>query len=139
MYDRDTWLSINFVPGRDNSDTDLASRLINFRTEWALPMQIFENLVFKFGCPSVHLFAPRLNKMLNRYLAWCPDPFYIEVDAFFLNWTHEYPYIYPPFNLHNRCLIKLQQDQVEKALVIFPAIRFLSGATLACATINYEQ
>ena len=99
MQDRDTWLSINFVPGLENRDADLASRLINLRTEWALPVLVFRDLAFLFGCPTVDLFASRLNKKLNRYVSWAPNPFCIEVDAFFFHWQHEYPYIYPPFNL----------------------------------------
>ena len=74
----------------------------------------------KFGCPSIDLFASRLNKKLNRYISWIPDPFCVEVDAFFYDWSEEFPYIYPPFSLLNRCVTKCIQDEVKQGVVVFP-------------------
>ena len=49
-----------------------------------------------------------------------PDPFAIDIDAFSFQWTLEIPYLFPPFNMIFRCLQKIQMDQVQKALLIFP-------------------
>ena len=44
-------LSISYLPGRFNGDADVASRIINYRTEWCLPKNISENcvLISKFN------------------------------------------------------------------------------------------
>ena len=120
MYQKDIWLSVNFIPGCDNWHSDLASRVFNDRTERALPAPVFLKLAERFGCPTVDLFASRLNKKLNRYVSWIPDPYCIEVDAFFFDWSEEFPYIYPPFNLLNRCVKKIWEDRVRRAIFIFP-------------------
>ena len=120
MYEKDCWLSINFVPGVDNCDADAASRIFNDRTEWSLPVPIFCTIAEKFGLPTIDLFASRLNRKVQRYVSWTPDPFCTEVDAFYYQWNDEFPYIYPPFNLLNRCTKKIIEDQVKRAIVIFP-------------------
>ena len=120
MYEMDCWLSLNFVPGVDNSDTDAMSRLFNDRTEWLLPVPVFTEIVLCFRLPSIDLFASRLNRKLHRYISWTPDPFCVEVDAFYSSWTDEFPYIYPPFNLLHRCIQKLIQDRVQHVVVVFP-------------------
>ena len=120
MHEQDCWLSVNFIRRVDNTDADATSHLFNDRTKWTLPISVFITFAQCFGCPTIDLFASRLNKKLNRYISWAPDPFCTEVDAFYYTWTHEFPYLYPPFNLLNRCIRKLMDDQVERALVIFP-------------------
>ena len=120
LYEKDCWMSVNYIKSSDNFHADLASRWFNDRTEWALLKETFFELAMRFGCPSIDLFASRLNKKLNRYISWIPDPFCVEVDAFFYDWSEEYPFINPPFNLLNRCLDKCQQDEVQKALIVFP-------------------
>ena len=120
LYEQDCWLSINFIRGVQNWRADLASRYFNSRPKWAMPKPTFLKLAQLFRCPSMDLFASRLNKKLNRYVSWTPDPFCIEVDAFYFDLSAEFPYIYPPFNLLNRCLAKLQEDEVHRALVMFP-------------------
>ena len=62
-----SWLSISFIPGRDNRQADLASRVINCRTEWALPLQIFKKICIHFQfVPKIDLFASRLNYKLKN-------------------------------------------------------------------------
>ena len=119
-YEQDCWLSINFIRGVDNWRSDLASRIFNARTEWTLPMSIFGKIAQRFGWPSIDLFASRINHRVNRYVSWTPDPFCVEVDAFYYQWSDEFPYLYPPFNLWNRCVAKIQQDAVQKAIILFP-------------------
>ena len=120
MYEKDCWLSINFIPGAQNSDADTASRLYNDRTEWCLPVPVFVTIAQKFGFPTIDLFASRLNRKVQRYISWSPDPFCTEVDAFYCSWANEFRCIYPPFNLLNRYTRKIIEDKVEQAIVIFP-------------------
>ena len=48
MYEKGCWLSINFIPGVENSDADAASHIFNDRTKWCLPVSIFITIVQRF-------------------------------------------------------------------------------------------
>ena len=108
------------IAGADNFQADFASWVFNDRTEWALPHCLFEQLVHRFGCPTIDLFATQLNRKLKRSVSWFLDPASTEVDAFSIEWVHEFPYLFPPFNLIYRCLKMIQQQKVEKAPIVFP-------------------
>ena len=56
-YEHGIWISASFIRGSDNSDADHASRILNDRTEWALPVPVFNKLCDKFFFPSIDLFA----------------------------------------------------------------------------------
>ena len=57
-----SWISISHIPGVDNMDTNIASRILSDKTEWEL-----DNKVYKIVCkhfnfhPTVDLFVSRLN------------------------------------------------------------------------------
>ena len=38
-----------------------------------------------------------LNKQLDRYASWHPDPHASIIDAFSVSWGNEYFYAFPPF------------------------------------------
>ena len=114
------WISVSFIPGVENLDADFGSRHLSQRTEWALPVSVFNALVSKLMLPSIDLFASRLNAKLDRYVSWFPDPYSTDVDAFMLDWRDENPYIFAPFCLISRCLQKIKTDQVSAALLVFP-------------------
>ena len=113
-------LSVAFLPGRFNGDADLASRFINYRTEWCLPKKYFKSLCdhFQFS-PTIDLFASRLNTRLPRYMAFAPDPDCVHMDCFTSSWCNEKLYIFAPFNLIHRTLQCIQRDQCT-ALIVFP-------------------
>ena len=94
MYEKDCWMSINYIKSQENWNTDLASRVFNKQTEWVLPQEVFLQVVLKFDCPTINLFASCLNKKLNRYISWIPDPYCLDVDAFYYDWSQEFPYLY---------------------------------------------
>ena len=114
------WISVSFVPGIENSDADFGSRHLSQHTEWVLPVSVFRILVNKLMCPSIDLFASRLNAKLDCYVSWFPDPYSTDVDAFMLDWSDEQPYIFAPFCLISRCLQKIKADHVSLALLVFP-------------------
>ena len=68
------WLSAAHLPGCKNTDADLASRHFNDQTEWMFDRRIFEQVATKFGCPTIDLFASRLNNQYPNYASWRPDP-----------------------------------------------------------------
>ena len=118
-----SWGSISHIPGVDNIDADIASRVLCERTQWTINSSIFEKVCEHFNLsPSVDLFGSRLNFKVNRYFSYTPDPFCAAVDSFTQNWSGEkLCYLFPPFNLLPRCLSKLKQEKVHKALLICPA------------------
>ena len=120
-YEHGIWISESFIRGSDNSDADHASRILNDRTEWALPVPVFNKLCDKFFFPSIDLFASRLNAKTKKYISWIPDPFCWEVDAFTFSWNQLHDiYLFPPFSVLHRTLQKIRYDNVQRALVIFP-------------------
>ena len=48
----------------------------------------------------------RLNKKLDNYVSWQPDPKAVAVDAFSLNWATQSFYAFPPFNLLTKIVQK---------------------------------
>lgn len=94
------------------------SRSFNDRTEWMLNMDAFQQIVQFFGHPKIDLFASRLNKQLEDYVSWLPDPEAVAVDAFTLNWKGLDFYAFPPFCLVTKCLQKINEDKATGILVV---------------------
>ena len=67
-----------------NVEADELSRGLNLNEdlEWALDMDIFQEIVCRFGKPGIDLFASRLNHKLEKYISFRPDPNAMAVDAF---------------------------------------------------------
>ena len=118
--DLDIDISISYLPGRFNGDADLASRFINYRTEWCLPQKYFNAICDHFQFfPTIDLFTSRLNHRLPRYMAFAPDPYCVHVDCFTSSWCDEKAYNFAPFNLIHRTLQCIRRDQCS-ALIVFP-------------------
>ena len=112
------------LSGSDNSAADGLSRskeIKHFRTEWSLDKStmkfILQNLTFT---PNIDLFASHLNYKFKPYCSFKPDPFAMHVDAFTLNWSKWTAFAYPPFSIFNRCLAKLDADEVKDIAMIVP-------------------
>lgn len=116
--DRDIWISVAHLPGRENTEADRKSRKFNDRTEWMLNREDFHKVVSFFGLPEIDLFASRLNAQLSRYVSWLPDPNAESVDAFSLNWREFNFYAFPPFCLIPKCLQKIRMDKAQGLLVV---------------------
>jgi hypothetical protein len=56
-----------------------------------------------------------LNKQLQKYVTWFPEPEAFHNDAFTLS-----SYMFPPFNLLSKVVNKIIQDEVDKAIIVFP-------------------
>ena len=117
--ERDIWVTACFIAGKDNVKADALSREFNLNLEWSLNDDIFDYLCTVYGQPDIDLFASRLNKKLSRYYSLFPDPYAIGINAFAHKWD-EFLYIYSPFNLINRILRKIKEDQTPKVLIIVP-------------------
>ena len=117
--DHKFWISIAHIPGIENTESDRESRTHNPHIEWELPQPAFTKITKHFGKPDIDLFASRINAKLEKFVSWLPDPHCLQVDAFSLNWSNNYFYIFPPFILLSRVLAKIQRDKTT-AIIIFP-------------------
>jgi hypothetical protein len=117
---RNIVISAVHIAGKNNVTADYLSRSFSDSTEWKLNEIIFENICKALFHPDIDLFASRLNKQLDNYVSWFPDPMAITSDAFFISWTKFKPYIFPPFSLTGRILQKLVEDEVRNAILIVP-------------------
>ena len=117
---RDIHLSAAHIPGKHNILADSASREFVDAAEWMLSPHIFNKIVEDFGMPDIDLFASRLNRQLQNYVSWKPDPESIYIDAMSISWHKRFVYIFPPFSMMWPVLTKLEKDQVEEAIIIAP-------------------
>ena len=115
---RNIWLSITYIEGVLNVEPDELSRHFDDNTEWMLNPVLFREIQKTYKT-DIDLFASRLNKQLDKFVSWQPDPNAIAINAFSLNWNKYYSYIFAPFSMLGRVLAKLEQDQAE-AIVIAP-------------------
>jgi ribonuclease HI len=114
---RHIWLSVAFIKRVDNCEADHLSRVFEKRTEWMLSKAVFKKIVLIWGQPEVDLFASRVNKQIERFVAWRPDPEAFAIDAFSMVWD-EFFYAFPPFCLIARCLQKIFVDRAEGVVVV---------------------
>lgn len=118
--ERNIHISAIHIAGEDNVDADFYSRNFSDSTEWMLKQNIFDRICQHYFIPDIDLFASRLNKRLDRFVSWFPEPGNSFSDAFSVSWTDFSPYIFPPFNLVGRVINKVVNDQVDRAIIVFP-------------------
>jgi hypothetical protein len=113
------WLAIQHIKGIDNILADQASRSETHRDEYYLTDHAMEKIKGRFGTPTVDLFANRDNRRCLRYVTR-------EQDAFQMSWKDlQLPLIHPPVKLIPRVLQKINEDQVERAILVIPEWRNL--------------
>ena len=117
-HTRGLWISAAFIPGKDNKVADEKSRNINLGTEWMLNTNIFKNIVKRLYCPEIDLFASRINKQLDKYVSWHPDPDAIAIDAFTIKWDTSSYFIFPPFSVINKVISKIRHENATGILVV---------------------
>ena len=83
---RNIWLSAAYVPGSQNLIADYKSRNFDDNTEWSLSPLLFAQISSRFYHPQVDLFASRLNRQVDTFVSWKPEPEAWAIDAFSLNW-----------------------------------------------------
>ena len=112
---------------------DFKSRHFHDNTEWPLHPTVFSSITHTFFYPEIDLFASRLNKQVDKFVSWKPEPGAWAVDAFHLSWKPLTFYAFPPFSLIGWVLRKVQQEEAEGILVVplwttqlwFPHLRLL--------------
>ncbi len=117
---RNLWISVPHIPGKQNVDADIQSRRIhNTSAEWMLNSEILDSSLKQFSfMPDVDLFASRLNNQFQKYVSYKPEPDSFAVDAFSLDWSMYKNYIFPPFSLIPKVLRKLLEDKAQAICVL---------------------
>lgn len=116
---RNIWIFASYINTKENIEADAESRKINPDIEWSLSDKAFETILCKLGQPEIDLFASRINAKCEIYAAWFPDPDASFVDAFTINWKHNFFYAFPPFSLIPKCLNKIINDEAC-GIFVFP-------------------
>ena len=117
--DRKIWLSSAHRPGALNAEADQASHIFNDSSKWALTERVFLGICKETGIThTVDMFASRLNKKLDTYIAWQPDPGAWAIDAFTINWEPIIGFYFPPFNMIGRVLEKIEEDRATLIVVV---------------------
>ena len=65
-----------------------------------------------------NLFATRINKQLDRYLSWYPEPEAMAINAFSLTCNNNYFYMFSPFSLVGRVLAKIHRDKTNAVIFV---------------------
>ncbi|XP_062609256.1 uncharacterized protein LOC134271003 [Saccostrea cucullata] len=117
--DRNIWLSAEHVQGATNIIADSLSRK-NVDMEWKLDEVVFDKLTNLCGKCEVDLFASKHNHQLNKYYSYTPDPNALGVDAFAHSWRNIDCYLFPPFSVISSVLKKIEEEEVQFALLIAP-------------------
>ena len=117
---RNIWLSASHIPGKKNDEADEESRKMEVFTEWKLDPNLFLQACKKLDfSPDIDMFASRVNKQLDRFVSYRPDPDCIHVNAFSISWERQKIYCFPPFNCVAKVLQKVRTDRCI-ALVVVP-------------------
>ena len=126
-------LSAEHLPGSMNTIADHESRISdNTDGEWMLKRHLFNALCETFGHPEIDFFASRLNKQIECYVSWRPDPGAIAIDAFVQNWSDKYAYIFPPFRVIAPALQRLEREGATVLIIVPMWIRQVWWTTALC-------
>jgi len=121
--DRGTVVTATYLPGKLNTKADKLSRQISSHNDWKLNPKAFQVLQQLRGPFDIDLFASRVNKQVERFFSWKPEPGAEAVDAFRQPWKRIKGWANPPFNLIGRVLSKVKKEKANLTLVapIWPA------------------
>ena len=69
--------------------------------------------------PGIDLFASRLNKKVQIFFSWKPEPEASFIDAFSIDWKElELCYCFPCFSMIGRCIQRVQNNRAHVILVV---------------------
>ncbi|XP_041417454.1 uncharacterized protein LOC121393326 [Xenopus laevis] len=85
--------------------------------EWSLRLDVFTQLVTRWGRPDIDMFASRHNFKVPTYCARSQDPKAAYVDALVIPWIFKRVYAFPPLALLPRVIRKIRQERTETILI----------------------
>lgn len=72
----------------------------------------FKIIASWFSLPGIVLFASRLNKQLDKYVSWKPDPDSCFIVAMSISWSSLFTYMFPSVSMFWPVLAKLEKNRV---------------------------
>lgn len=114
---KNNFVTATHLPGCENVEADLESRMDRHQIEWQLDPEVFQAISKVLGGCDIDLFASRVNAQLEKYVSWKADPSAFAVDAFSLDWTKFRAFCFPPFSLLPRFLQRLEVLEADCVLV----------------------
>ena len=117
--EKNIFLSAFHIAGKENIQADYLSRISSNGTEWSLNDQVFMSLLDIFDL-KLDLFASSVNKKLENYVSWGPDPDAIANNAFSFDWSilDSNIYAFPPFSLIDRILEKISREKLKVGILL---------------------
>ena len=120
LLEHEITITAEWIPSHLNTIADWESRNVSDSTEWKLSPRVFQSICRVMGQPDIDLFASRISHQIPKYFSWKPDPDCLAVDAFRQKWGRGLPYAFPPFCLITRVLRQMEDQLVERMILITP-------------------
>jgi hypothetical protein len=122
LESRNVFMIPSYVNTKDNPADALTRGVVNKKhlldCEVQLNPEVFAWLIEQGPfVPTVDWFASSVNKQLDRFYVWKPEPTAEGVDAFDFFWGDSVGYIFPPFVLIPRILRKIIEDRAVVILI----------------------
>ena len=105
------------ISTEDNYITDWLSRLPTRTHEWTLEDTIFLSICRRWGYPSIDLFATRDNAKCPRYCSRAGFNTDSLGDAFKIDWSGEFLYIFPPIPMILKTVIIFMQYSTNAIII----------------------
>ena len=116
---RGFWISSSHTPGVKNTMADKMLRVFNSNTEWMLSHKLYKRLCDKFQFnPETVLFATCLNKPIDKYVSWMPDPYCIAVKTFNFSCKPHKTYGFPLFSPVGAAMSKFIKENTTGIMII---------------------
>ena len=120
MKQLDCTIIMRYIPGERNVFADVASRR-NFRDEYQLTEEAMNQIVRRWGEPTIDLFATSENNQVPRFYSWKADRGAVATDAFAQPWGRErLPYAHPPIRLIPKVILKSAEERVRRMILVLP-------------------
>ena len=101
----------------DNFLADDLSRLPTRTHKWSLNNAVFRQLCQWWSTPSIDLFASAANSKCKQFCSQAGIDNTSLGDAFMIDWSYDFLYLFPPLPLIQRVIIFFRQDRANAILI----------------------
>nr|XP_014349589.1 PREDICTED: uncharacterized protein LOC106705246 [Latimeria chalumnae] len=118
-------IQAEYIPGVSNVTTDWHCRYWRDTSDWTLHRRCFDLIQRALGPCKIDLFATCLNRQLEQFYSWKPDPDAVAMDAFLQSWEGGLGYAFPPFSMIARTLAHQEASRINSlggASMAFPSL-----------------
>ena len=107
---RKLWISDAYIPGAEEADKQ--------SQVFQLHPILFKKITDHFGKPEIDLLASCVNKKIEKYALWYPEPDAIAINAFYVKWSDTNFYIFQPLSIKSQMLAKALRNKKNAAIVV---------------------